>query len=90
MKKLKRNWLVFYGKVLSAVVALWGLVSCKIFRKPVVCMYAAPNPNYEKYPTDTVERKPIDGEIRLMYGAPAVRYQQPIEKDGVEFETKVK
>ncbi len=91
MKVLKKKWTLFYGKVLSALIALLGLMSsCSLFRKaaPPV-MYGIPDPGYN--PADTVKPHPSGRqEYKLMYGVAPVRYEKnhTIEQDGVNVEIK--
>lgn len=74
MKRLKKQWILFYGKVLSAVIALLGVASCSLLRRCVYpVMYGVPDPG--NVPVDTVAPAP-DGlrEYRLMYGPPFAKY----------------
>ncbi|MBR1519881.1 MAG: hypothetical protein IJ635_01410 [Bacteroidaceae bacterium] len=90
MKVLKKKWILFYGKVLSAVIALLGLVSaCSLFRKAQPVMYGIPDPGYN--PADTVKPNPGGRqEYKLMYGVAPVKYEKnpAIEQDGVNIEIK--
>ena len=88
MKVIKKKWFLFYGKVLSAAIALLGLVSsCSLSRKTVhPVMYGIPDSNF--IPVDTVKPNPNNPrEFRAMYGVAPVRYEQ-IEKDGVKIKIK--
>jgi hypothetical protein len=92
MKQLKTKWLVWTSKVLSSVVAMLGMSSC--FFQP--CMYGSPDPNLKSDSTgvdsltsdsllsDSAKMKEFEG----MYGVKPVRYQQLIEKDGVDIEIR--
>lgn len=39
---MKKRCLLWYSKVLAALLALLGVVSCGLFHKPQPCMYGGP------------------------------------------------
>ncbi|MBO4674124.1 MAG: hypothetical protein J5616_07225 [Bacteroidaceae bacterium] len=94
MKKLKIKWLEWTGKVLSSIVAMLGMSSC--FFQP--CMYGVPDLNWkpdsagidsltsDSLKSDTSKMVEFEG----MYSVRPARYQQMIEKDGMDIEIQQK
>ncbi|MBQ6965042.1 MAG: hypothetical protein IJP82_05060 [Bacteroidaceae bacterium] len=93
MRNLKKNWIQFYSKVLSAAIALLGVVSCshskRMIDSPVV-MYGGPT-MIDVPPVDTIKTPPKDmDQYKLMYGVTPVRYEKnpTIEQDGTDIQIK--
>lgn len=78
MKTLRKHWLLGTSKLLSAAIALLGVVGCGTSKRavdPPVVMYGAPNEGTEL--PDTTQRRSPKGldEMRLMYGVAPVQYE---------------
>lgn len=78
MKTLRKHCLLGTSKLLSAAIALLGVVGCGTSKRavdPPVVMYGAPNEGTE-LPDSAQQRFPKDGkEMRLMYGVAPVQYE---------------
>ena len=97
---MKKKCILLYNKVLMVLMALLGMVSCGIFRKPQPCMYAVPYNDFK----DTIQRTPevkdsvatdttgrrFRREFKAMYGVSPARYQpmQKVEKEGLDIEIR--
>lgn len=104
MKKLTTQCLLWYTKLLSAALAMLGVVSCGTKRSALKMVN--PVTDIEQYETvggDSLKMR----EMRLMYGAPPARLKKtelrvmygpppvmkranPVEQDGVDNEVKQK
>lgn len=82
MKKLRKKWYLFYGKVLGLAASLLGVSSCALIRVVQPCMYGVPRP--EQTWKDSIK----EPEVKPMYGVKPVTFQNVIEKDGVDIEIK--
>jgi len=78
MKALKKQWFIIYGKVLSAAIALLGMVSC---RMPQPCMYGVPDPNWKEEDSLGVDFLDADKRDADSLGLPTIiRSKSTVDK----------
>lgn len=75
MKESKRKWILWYSKVLSALMAVLGVVSCGLFRKPQPCMYGVPFDGFKEDSAAQDTAAALENERRIMYGPPVARWE---------------